>query len=93
MTNRPGQSTDDDYSGLRRMLASSGGKRDVPPDVEPGSDADVDRDGEQPDVPGSSDPGSEAREPSPGDDAMEDNLDELGDRPDGKPQDQPGAAT
>ena len=73
-------------------MSGRGKKRDVPPDVEPGSDADVDRDGEQTDGSNSSDPGSEAEEPSPGEGAMDDNIDDLGRRPDGTTQDQPGAA-
>ena len=80
--------------GLHRFLSLSGGDRDVPPDVEPGSDADIYRDDEDDEDEG--DAGSEAAEPSPGDDAvtdteqMDDNIDDLGRRPDGSRQEQPG---
>lgn len=88
-TLRPDDRADD---GLQRFLATGGG-RDLPADVESGSDADIDRDDEDE---GEADVGSEAEEPSPGDDAvtdteqMDDNIDDMGRRPDGSRQEQPG---
>ena len=96
-------STERDNAGLTRFLTpGQGGERDVPADVEPGSDADIDRDDEDDEIE-ELDIGGEAAEPSPegtnpdnleSDDGeqMDDNIDNLGRRPDGTTQDQPGAA-
>lgn len=91
-------STERDNTGLTRFLTpGQGGERDVPADVKPGSDADIDRDDEDDKIE-ESDIGGEAAEPSPEgtdpDDGeqMDDNIDDLGRRPDGTTQDQPGAA-
>lgn len=89
-------------AGLGRFLAARpGGRDDVPPDVEPGSDADIDRPDEPDKDTEDSEAGSEATEPSPGEadpdsiesgegEQMDDNIDDLGRRPDGTMQDQPG---
>ena len=94
--------TERDNAGLTRFLTpGQGGERDVPADVEPGSDADIDRDQDE-DENAELDIGGEATEPSPEgtdpdielDDGeqMDDNIDDLGRRPDGTTEDQPGVA-
>ena len=90
-----------DTAGLTRFLTAwDGATKDVPPDVEPGSDADIDRSDEPDEDIEQSETGSEATEPSPEADPdsiesgegeqMDDNIDDLGRRPDGTMQDQPG---
>lgn len=91
-----------DTAGLARFLTpGNSGENDVPRDVEPGSDADIDRSSEPDEETEASEPGSEAAEPSPGEadpnriesgegEQMDDNIDDLGRRPDGTMQDQPG---
>ncbi len=62
------------------------GEEDLPDDVEPGSDADIDRDCIKRDE---GNPGDLKTNRGTG--QVDDNIDDLGRRPDGTTQDQPGA--